>query len=184
MKEPFESVGVGRTDRLLEMSGPAAEWSPYTSLSHLIVVPHTPPNMPMHARLRVARYAGTAAAVYLAQVSFGMSPVTTKNFDSVGPTVGGREGQPRVAYVGQIYSRQRSPEADEQIVYGVNTSGMMPLLLHPDEWLDGAVVPSYVLFARWCRNLSIPKSSGHHRFVQTSSGKRGEFCRDRRDDCC
>lgn len=145
LKEPFESVGVGRTDRLLEMSGPAAEWSPYTSLSHLIVVPHTPPNMPMHARLRVARYAGTAAAVYLAQVSFGMSPVTTKNFDSVGPTVGGREGQPRVAYVGQIYSRQRSPEADEQIVYGVNTSGMMPLLLHPDEWLDGAVVPSYVL---------------------------------------
>jgi glycine reductase len=60
----------------------------------------------------------------------------------VGPAEGGREGLPRVAYVGQIFSRQRKPAVDEPILYGANTDGMLPIMLHPDEWLDGAIVPS------------------------------------------
>ena len=31
----------------------------------------------------------------------------------------------------------------EPILYGADTDGMLPVLLHPDEWLDGALVPSY-----------------------------------------
>ena len=31
---------------------------------------------------------------------------------------------------------------DEPILYGANTEGMLPIVLHPDEWLDGAIVPS------------------------------------------
>ena len=54
----------------------------------------------------------------------------------------GREGLPRVAYIGQIFSRQRKPAVDEPILYGANTDGMLPVVLHPDEWLDGAIVPS------------------------------------------
>jgi glycine reductase len=54
----------------------------------------------------------------------------------------GRERLPRVAYIGQIFSRQRKPAVDEPILYGANTDGMLPVLLHPDEWLDGAIVPS------------------------------------------
>jgi len=54
----------------------------------------------------------------------------------------GRAGLPRVAYIGQIFSRQRKPAVDEPILYGANTDGMLPVVLHPDEWLDGAVVPS------------------------------------------
>jgi glycine reductase len=50
---------------------------------------------------------------------------------------------PRLAYIGQIFSRQRKPEADEHILYGADTDGMLPTLLHPNEWLDGALVPSY-----------------------------------------
>ncbi len=48
-----------------------------------------------------------------------------------------------MAYVGQIFSRQRKPEADEPILYGADTDGMLPTLLHPNEWLDGALLPSY-----------------------------------------
>jgi glycine reductase len=61
----------------------------------------------------------------------------------VGPAEIAPEDLPRVAYVGQIFSRQRKPQLDEQIIYGINTDGMLPVLLHPDEWLDGAVVASY-----------------------------------------
>ena len=60
----------------------------------------------------------------------------------MGPGEKGRDGRARVAYVGQIFSRQRKPAVDEPILYGANTDGMLPVMLHPDEWLDGAVVPS------------------------------------------
>ena len=135
----------GRTGRVLEMSGPAGEHSPYSALHHLVVAPHPRPELPLHTKLHAVRRAGMKAVVYLAQTAMEKEPADTETFDPVGPWVQSREGMPRVAYVGQIYSRQRSPEVDEQVLYGVNTEGMMPLLLHPDEWLDGAIVPSYTL---------------------------------------
>jgi glycine reductase len=45
-----------------------------------------------------------------------------------------------MAYIGQVHSRQRVAEVDEQIIYGHNTTGMVPVVLHPNEWLDGAVL--------------------------------------------
>ncbi len=135
----------GRVGRVLEMSGPAGEWSPYSSLQHFIVAPHARPGLATHIKLNATRRAGMKAVVYLAQAAMGETSAETTTFDAVGPMVEGREGLPRVAYVGQIFSRQRSPEIDEQVIYGANTNGMMPLLLHPDEWLDGAIVPSYTL---------------------------------------
>ena len=59
------------------------------------------------------------------------------------PVEASRPGLPRLAYIGQIHSRQRVAEVDEPILYGANTAGMAPVLLHPNEWLDGAVVTSY-----------------------------------------
>jgi glycine reductase len=35
------------------------------------------------------------------------------------------------------------PEPRERILYGATTDGMLPTLLYPNEWLDGAVAPSY-----------------------------------------
>jgi hypothetical protein len=135
----------GRQDRILEMSGPASEHSHYATLHHLILVSRTREELAPHVRMNAGRLASVKAAVYLARAGMGEEPASSETYGLVGPAVAGHEGLPRVAYVGQIYSRQRSPEVDEQIVYGVNTNGMMPLLLHPNEWLDGAIVPAYVL---------------------------------------
>jgi len=70
-----------------------------------------------------------------------MAPARTEVFDNADAET--RAGLPRLAYIGQIFSRQRRPEADEHILYGADTDGMLPTLLHPNEWLDGALVPSY-----------------------------------------
>ncbi len=128
---------------VLEMSGLAAERSIYSSLQHLVLVPHVRPELATHVAQNATRRAGLRAAVYLGQAAISHDPTTTETYDSVGPTEAGREGLTRVAYVGQIYSRQRSPEVDEEVIYGTNTDGMLPVLLHPNEWLDGALVPSY-----------------------------------------
>ena len=131
------------TGRVLEMSGTAAEASRYSSLQHLVVVPHTQAGLPNVAADKAYRRAGLKLSVHVARAALDQAPKSTHTFEAVGPVEQGREGLPRVAYVAQIYSRQRKPAVDEPILYGVNTDGMLPVPLHPDEWLDGGIVPSY-----------------------------------------
>jgi hypothetical protein len=140
-KSPGDSRGA--TGYVLEMSGEAAAGSKYGSLHHLIVVPRTQSALPDHARHKAYRLAGLKAAVYLARAAFNQAPASRLTFDSLDTIAGDRDSLPRVAYVGQIFSRQRKPELDEQILYGLGTDGMLPVPLHPDEWLDGALMPSY-----------------------------------------
>jgi glycine reductase len=130
------------TGRLLEMSGSAASGSEYSKLHHLLILPHTKNGLARQVIVKAYRMAGVRAAVHLAKAAIESPPASRHTFDAVGPMEPGREGLPRVAYIGQIFSRQRKPAVDEPILYGTNTEGMLPLLLHPDEWLDGALVPS------------------------------------------
>jgi glycine reductase len=136
--DPFRSA----TGRVLEMSGPVVEASDYSALNHLLVIPHTKPGLPRQAIEKAYRIAGIRVAVELARKASSQVPESLQTFEPVGPSEHGREDLPRVAYVGQIFSRQRKPAVDEPILYGANTDGMLPVVLHPDEWLDGALVPS------------------------------------------
>jgi sarcosine reductase len=140
-KSPGDSRAA--TGYVLEMSGEPAAGSKYSSLQHLIIVPKTQSGLPDHARRKAYRLAGLKAAVYLARAAFDQAPAAQITFDCLDDIARERDGLPRVAYVGQIFSRQRKPELDERILYGLGTDGMLPVLLHPDEWLDGALLPSY-----------------------------------------
>jgi sarcosine reductase len=138
-QSPGESRGA--TGYVLEMSGEAAAGSEYGKIHHLIIVPHTKVDLPAHARLRAYRLAQLKVAVRLAQAAFDIQPARMENLDTA---IGADRAElPRFAYVGQIFSRQRKPEAEEAILYGADTDGMLPTLLHPNEWLDGALLPSY-----------------------------------------
>jgi glycine reductase complex component B subunit alpha and beta len=143
LRERSPGDSRGATGYILEMSGAPGEGSHYRSLHHLVVMPRAQPGLPDHAQHKAYRLAGLKTAVYLARVAFNHPPASTQTFAAVGPGVLGSTGLPRVAYVGQIFSRQRRPEQGEQILYGADTDGMLPVVLHPDEWLDGALLPSY-----------------------------------------
>ena len=133
----------GSIGRVLEMTGPAAEGSSYSGLHHLVVIPRMAPDKDGPAAQRAKRVAGLKTAVYLAQAAASQPPSESRPLGPVNPGPPGRPDLPRVAYVGQIFSRQRQAELNEPVLYGLNTAGMLPVLLHPDEWLDGAVVTSY-----------------------------------------
>jgi len=130
------------TGRVLEMSGSATSGSAYSKLCHLLLVPQTKADLPRSAVLKAYRVASIKVAVHLARASLDLKPASTQIFEPIGSEDQDREGLPRVVYIGQIFSRQRKPAVDEPILYGTNTDGMLPIILHPDEWLDGALVPS------------------------------------------
>jgi len=141
LREQSPGESRGATGFVLEMSGEAALASHYGTLHHLIVIPHTKSSLSVHAQQRAYRLAQLKLAVHLARAAVDVKPERTQELDlSVDQN---RAALPRVAYVGQIFSRQRKPEPDEHILYGADTEGMLPTLLHPNEWLDGALVPSY-----------------------------------------
>ena len=129
--------------KVVEMSGEAGKVCPYAALSHLVVVPQGVPGLERPRALHALRLASVKAAVYLGRTAVGHTPANSAVFESLGPVDTSRPGLPRLAYIGQIHSRQRVAEVDEQILYGANTVGMAPVLLHPNEWLDGALVTSY-----------------------------------------
>ena len=129
--------------QVVEMSGDAGKACPYAALAHLVVVPHVVPGLERHRALHALRLASVKAAIYLGRTAVGQAAASSAVFDSLGPVEVSRPGLPRLAYIGQIHSRQRVAEVDEPILYGANTAGMAPVLLHPNEWLDGALVTSY-----------------------------------------
>ena len=138
------SPGEGRsvTGRVLEMSGAVVSASDYSSLQHLLIIPHTRAGLARQAVLKAYRLASLKVAVQIARAAVNQVPASVHSFPAIGPGLEDRGGLARVAYIGQIFSRQRRPAVDEPILYGANTDGMLPVMLHPDEWLDGAVVPS------------------------------------------
>ena len=141
LREQSPGESRGATGYILETSGEAAAGSHYATLHHLIMIPHTKAELAAHARHRAYRLAQLRIAVHLARAALTSRPTAVELFDlSVGND---RADLPRFAYVGQIFSRQRKPEAEESILYGAGTDGMLPTLLHPNEWLDGALLPSY-----------------------------------------
>jgi glycine reductase complex component B subunit alpha and beta len=138
------SPGEGRsaTGRVLEMSGPVVSASDYSSLQHLLIIPRTKPGLPRPAVLKAYRLAALKVAVQVARCAIEQAAASIQSFPSIGPSLQDRSELSRVVYVGQVFSRQRKPGVDEPILYGANTDGMLPVVLHPDEWLDGAIVPS------------------------------------------
>ena len=129
--------------KVLEMTGPASKQSPYASLQHLVIVPHASEGQERHSVQNAQRMASLKAATYLARTALSVTPGDTEALDSGGPGDSERRGLPRFAYIGQIHSRQRVAEVDERIFYGDNTAGMVPTLIHPNEWLDGAIIAGY-----------------------------------------
>lgn len=132
-------AGIG--GKVLEMSGPAAQASVYGALQHVVVVPHPAPEIERHSALNATRLASVKAAVYLAKAALAHKPASTEVFD-LDPGVR-RPGKLRIAYIAQIHGHQRVSEVDEQILYGSNTVGMVPVPLHPNEILDGGLICSY-----------------------------------------
>ncbi len=129
--------------KVVEMHGDAGTACPYASLCHVVIVPHIVEGLERHRALHALRLAVVKASVFLASAAIGQDAETTAVFDAQGPADTSHAGLPRIAYIGQIHSRQRVAEVDEPILYGANTIGMVPVMLHPNEWLDGALVTSH-----------------------------------------
>src|SRR5579871_916881 len=132
--------------QLLEMSplalGDAAATplaNTYAALVHLVILPRCVPGLERNERWNVLRLATLRAGVWLARrVSQGL-PDAEEPY-ALPPVT---RSLPRIVYVFQLHSHQRPTAPGEPILYGDNARHLLPTVLHPNEVLDGAVLPGY-----------------------------------------
>ncbi|MDA1096637.1 MAG: hypothetical protein O3B84_05215 [Chloroflexi bacterium] len=135
--------GTSAGGKVLEMSGEAAEATPYGQLIHLVITPRVGPNETRASAMSALKLAGLKTAVYLARAATDVTPAALEVYDLEGTGGGESESRPRIAFIGQIHGHQHMIERGDHILYGSDLRGTPPVVLHPNEWLDGAVVLSY-----------------------------------------
>jgi sarcosine reductase len=139
---------------VIDMSGPGAEVSPYGRTHNICVIPYAAAGVdPTTPEFKIAsKVAAIKAAVYLAQACRGLEPDEEEVYElpPLSEVTKDMEDLPRVVYVFNFY---RYFFKNEPIIYGQAFSWLPSVLMHPNEFLDGAAVNSYLN-----ANLSSPAS--------------------------
>ncbi|NPV89475.1 MAG: hypothetical protein HPY50_01710 [Firmicutes bacterium] len=127
---------------LIDTSGPAAEIGRYGKMLNVVVDPIPNGDVGDLEYAFSVRQAGFKAAVYLAQASTVEQVDDVKNFC----TESSHPDLPRIAYYYQIYSPQHDAKGiPDPIFYGNPISTTLPLVVNPNEIIDGAVTSGYTI---------------------------------------
>lgn len=155
--EKSETVGHGRThvlqgvavvtsgrivnfqEGLIDMSGPGANYSPWSKTNNVVIV-CTPVNgMDKHTHERTVRVAGLKAANYLGQLGKDIESDENEFYEYLPfPKNNSLYSLlPRVVFVHMLLSQGL---LHDTYVYGIDAKGILPTIISPTELMDGAIV--------------------------------------------
>ena len=158
--QALKNVAVVETDQLaprsrnlIDMSGPAAEYSPIANTHNVVLLPCPRQGADKYDYRLAVKKAGLKTAVYLARAAKDLAAGESRVYEL--PPVAfnqGPEPLPRIAYIFPIHSHQHPTQQKETVFYGSNIHGVMPTIAHPNEILDGALMFSYSAFTWFAQN--------------------------------
>ena len=156
----LKNVAVVETDQfasrsrsLIDMSGPAAAYSPIANTHNVVLLPYPKQNAANDEYRLAIKKAGLKTSVYLAQAAKNLAPDETQTYEL--PPVANNQGPkhlPRIAYIFPMHSHQHPTQQTETVFYGSNIQGFMPTIVHPNEILDGALMFSYSAYTWFAQN--------------------------------
>jgi glycine reductase len=142
-----------RSRNIIDMSGPAAEYSPIANTHNVVLLAYPKPVADKDEYRLAVKKAGLKTATYLAAAAKDMAPSETRVYEL--PPVALNQGPkdlPRLAYIFPMHSHQHPTQQKETVFYGSNIQGFMPTIVHPNEILDGALMFSYSAFTWFAQN--------------------------------
>ena len=129
---------VGFQEGIIDMTGPGAEYTPFSKLNNLVLVCEPVDGLKQHEHEKALRFAGYKVAIYLGELARDLTPDEVHTYET--PTL--IEGiklypdLPRVAYVCMLQSQGLMHDT---YVYGVDAKQIVPTLIYPTEVMDGAI---------------------------------------------
>jgi glycine reductase len=129
---PGAEGSQGLKEAIVDMSGPAAELTPVGRLTNLVLRFEVADGVPVPEALQAIRMAGLRSAAWLAATTRDARPASVETLE-LAPA---DPALPRVVYIAPM---MREGAVHTTFVYGMPVESQ-PLLLHPNEVLDGGVV--------------------------------------------
>lgn len=131
---------VGFQEGLIDMSGPAAQYTPFSKLNHLVMVVEKNPELDPHEHEQVVRMAGIRLAKYVAEATaLQCEDYESEEFtwDNIGEKYAQYPDLPKVVYV---YNCMSQGLLHDTYFYGRDSKLMVPTIVTPLEVMDGAIV--------------------------------------------
>jgi glycine reductase len=129
---PGAEGSQGLKEAIVDMSGPGAPLTPVGCLTNLVLRFEVADGIPVSEALRAIRVTGLRVATWLGETTRGLEPAGVETF-----TLGSADPElPRVVYVAPM---MREGAVHTTFIYGMPVESQ-PLVLHPNEVLDGGVV--------------------------------------------
>lgn len=129
----------------IDMIGPGSEISTFGKTHNICLIPHAKEGIDFtEPDFKVAyKRAGLRAAVYLAQVCSDMEPDEIEIFE-LPPLAEASKGMHNLARIVYVFNMYRYYLKNEFAIYGQVYSWLPSVLMHPNEFFDGAVVNPYL----------------------------------------
>jgi glycine reductase len=134
----------GFQDGLIDMGGEGAKYTYYSTLKNIVLVGDTDETFEQREQQKknkALRWAGHKLAEYIGSVVKDMEPeeVETFELDPVTKRSEDVSKLPSVIFVAQPQAQMEELGYND-LVYGWDTNKMVPVFMHPNEILDGAVI--------------------------------------------
>lgn len=138
---PIPVGGLLQTrEAIVDMSGPAAKYSIFSSTANLVLTFHPAANVSNAEFDSAIRNAALRAAEYLAQNVGDDQPARSETFELLPAD----PGLPRIVY---LYQAQSQGTFADTLLYGKAIDNLVPTLIHPNETMDGAIVSANYVYA-------------------------------------
>jgi len=130
---------VGFQEGIIDMTGPGADYSPFSQLNSLVMVCEPIDGLKQPEHEKALRFAGYKVAIYLGELARSLTPDETETFETLSVTEGIKAypGLPRVAYILMLQSQGLMHDT---YVYGVDAKQSLTTMIYPTEIMDGAIV--------------------------------------------
>ena len=130
---------VGFQEGIIDMSGPGADYTPFSKLLNLVMVCEPVDGLKQHEYEHAVRIAGLRAATFVGELGRNVEPNETKTYETYGIKEGMQKypDLPRVAYVHMLQSQGL---LHDTYVYGVDAKRTLTTIINPTETMDGAII--------------------------------------------
>jgi len=130
---------VGFQEGIIDMSGPGAEYTPFSKFHNLVVDCEVKKNIKQHEHEEIMRMVGLKTAAYLGKAAADIEADEVDSFEQK-PFLEAASDYPDLPKVGYVYMLQSQGLLHDTYVYGVDAKKIIPTLMSPTEIMDGAIL--------------------------------------------
>lgn len=130
---------VGFQKGVIDMSGPAAKYTPFSQTNNVCVVIEPKNGLETHDYEAAGRMAGLKTAVYLAEAARNLAPDEIVTYETK-PLLEQIAEYPELPKIGYVHMLQSQGLLHDTYYYGVDAKKFIPTIMYPTEIMDGAVV--------------------------------------------